>query len=163
MNKEIKDLIINNQELDKIYFSVINDITPKTALDIGMYLKRNGSVSRASGGLFINKPLTLDGVDIMPDLDTSVSSVIYDHILSLDEFITKVLSGHFKKRYDLIIAFDICHFIDKKQAENIIPYLINNSRCILLDKTSSEKLVDYFDSADSEKITYDEADLYHIL
>lgn len=117
MNKETTNFIIKNTQLDDIYFSVINDIMPETVLDIGMFLKRNGSVSRASGGLSIKNQIILDGVDVMPSINLGVYKTIYDHITSKDDFITETYSGCFVKCYDLVIAFDFYRFIDENHVK----------------------------------------------
>lgn len=162
MNKATIDLIKKDPKVDGVYFYIINDLMPDSVLDIGMLLKRNGSVTRSAGGLSISWQMILDGVDVMPDLKAGVYSVIYNHITSLDDFISEVCSGHFEKRYDLIVAFDLCDFIDDKQAEIIIPSLLNNSESLLLDSSSFQKYTPYLASSHFKKIPYEEATSYLI-
>ncbi|MGN0240808.1 MAG: hypothetical protein ACI4CS_03895 [Candidatus Weimeria sp.] len=162
MKSKTENLIINNEYLDSIYFSVINDIMPDTLLDIGMYLKRTGSVSRSAGGSEIKGQVTIDGVDVMPDIKCGIYQVIYDHIISIDDFISEVTSGAFDKKYDLAIAFDLCEFINDYQSEIIISSLIKNCRSILLDKASFEKALEYTPSKEFQIVSNNGAEAYLI-
>ena len=56
-------MILKNENDIYIYFETIAQLEPKTILDVGMFLKRIGSVSRKAMDGGVPEDVRLDGVD----------------------------------------------------------------------------------------------------
>lgn len=65
-------MIIRNENDIYIYFEVITQLEPRKILDIGMFLKRIGSVARKVMDEELSEELVLDGVDLFPEIDFPV-------------------------------------------------------------------------------------------
>jgi hypothetical protein len=94
----------------------VTQISPQSMLDIGMFLKRIGCISRHVLDDEIDSECILDGADCMPDIKVPVFHTIYDHILPLEDFLTNTTSLEYQpfqiNSYDLIAVM---------QPANIIP------------------------------------------
>jgi hypothetical protein len=106
-----------NTEPDISFFlKSVEQITPQSLLDIGMFLKRVGCISRHALDAEIDPACILDGADCMPDIQVPVYRTIYDHILPLGDFLTHTTSLEYSpfqlSSYDLIAVM---------QPANIIP------------------------------------------
>jgi hypothetical protein len=84
----------------------VTQISPQSMLDIGMFLKRIGCISRHVLDDEIDSECILDGADCMPDIKVPVFHTIYDHILPLEDFLTNTTSLEYQpfqiNSYDLI-------------------------------------------------------------
>lgn len=81
-----KDNVLVEIDDISIYYNMINMVSPRTILDIGMFLKRIGAVSRRNLNAGIENKVILDGVDYMPDLKIPVMQKVYDNIFSVRDF-----------------------------------------------------------------------------
>lgn len=131
------------------YLQVIIDIEPQKILDIGMLLKRIGAISRNIGNVEIDENILMDGVDIMPEVDAGVYSVIYDHIFTIKDFLYRIDSTNKTGRYDLTVAYGLADFINSKESEGneiirkIITFSQNSSRYLLTDSDTFYLVYDY--------------------
>lgn len=71
------------------FYEVINDIKPQKVLDVGMFLKSVGSVSRKIMNLEIDEKVWLMGIDFCPVIQFPVFREIYNEIYTTKEFIHK--------------------------------------------------------------------------
>lgn len=125
------------------YFEVINDIEPESVLDIGMVLKRAGTVSRNIQGKEIDGRIRLDGVDFLPDVDAGVYSAIYNHIYAFYEFLTSIKTPDSFEKYDLIVAYDLADFLSTSGiglGENIVNFFRRRSSYMLTDSDTFDLL-----------------------
>jgi hypothetical protein len=94
----------------------VEQISPQSILDIGMFLKRIGCISRHVLDGELASTCILDGTDCMPDIQVPIYHTIYDHILPLEDFLTHTTSLEYQpfqlNNYDLIAVM---------QPANIIP------------------------------------------
>lgn len=73
---------INVKENDLyLYFEAIQQLEPIRVLDIGMLLKRAGSVSRKAMNREVAKEIQLDGVDFFPETTFPAWKNIYNYIV----------------------------------------------------------------------------------
>lgn len=91
-------MILKNENDIYIYFETIAQLEPKTILDVGMFLKRIGSVSRKAMDGGVPEDVRLDGVDFFPDTDFPVWKTIYHTIFEKSFFDKKNAF-----RYDLAV------------------------------------------------------------
>lgn len=114
--KTLENGYIINQNDMYLYFEIINQIEPDSIIDIGMFLKRIGAISRQVNGFFVPDNVVLDGIDIMPHLSVKVYEKIYDNIASIADLIGKTLKDDLKICKEVIAkncpeylnAFDLC-------------------------------------------------------
>ncbi len=80
------DKCIVNQNAVYLYFEIVRQIKPERIIDVGMFLKRIGAVSRQAMGMEIGRNVELCGIDAMPECSAGVYGTIYDRIWSIEEF-----------------------------------------------------------------------------
>lgn len=121
-----------------VYFEVIGMLSPGSILDIGMFLKRIGAVSRGVMSGVIPNKAKLCGIDLEPNLSIPVMASIYDSVITYENYDTK------KDTYDLSIMLRILDFTHI----NLLPSLIKNclqySSKVLMDSDSFLKFKDFF-------------------
>lgn len=70
-----------------VFYEIINDIKPEKVLDVGMFLKGVGSVSRKIMDKKIDENIWMKGVDFMPEVQFPVFQQIYDEIITIQSFL----------------------------------------------------------------------------
>ena len=91
-----------------VFYEIINDIKPEKVLDVGMFLKSVGSVSRKIMDKKIDENIWMKGVDFMPEVQFPVFQQIYDEIITIQSFLKQ---SDNKEKYDLGVFL-------KKRKEN---------------------------------------------
>lgn len=81
----MNNMILTDETDIYTYFEIIEKAEAKSILDIGMFLKRIGSVSRQVKDKEIPVGKILDGVDCFSSIQCPVWTKIYDKIYSIDE------------------------------------------------------------------------------
>lgn len=79
-------MIIRNRNYIYTYFHIIKELQPLSVLDIGMFLKRVGSVSRQMMNCEISWDIRLDGIDFFPELQLPAWETIYNEIYTETSF-----------------------------------------------------------------------------
>lgn len=92
-------MILKNENDIYMYFETIGQLEPQRVLDIGMFLKRIGSVSRKVMDRELPAEVCLDGIDLFPQLQFPVWDTVYDVRVSLNRFLAEPK----EKRYDLAV------------------------------------------------------------
>lgn len=134
---EISNMIINNFNDIYVYFQVIRQYKPTSMLDIGMFLKRIGSVSRRTMNFEGLDGVKLEGIDIFPEYTLGVYSNVYDKIYKLDEI--DLLPDD--ELYDIISIFRIDEFITKQQEKVLFNYAMENATYILSDNAFIQRQI----------------------
>lgn len=77
------------RDIDKLmsFFDVASELEAQSVLDVGMYLKRTGCVSRMALGRRLDEKVHLTGVDILPELQLPVWEQAYDRIIDSESFL----------------------------------------------------------------------------
>lgn len=108
---------INVKENDLyLYFEAIQQLEPIRVLDIGMLLKRAGSVSRKAMNREVAKEIQLDGVDFFPETTFPVWNNIYKHIMDERTF----RKSEHVPDYDCTFLFGLDRFSFKIASEEIL-------------------------------------------
>ncbi len=79
-------MVLTNRSAIYIYFDLIKQLEPKRILDIGMFLKRTGSVSRKMMARQVPESVILDGIDFFPEMNFPVWNNIYNRVLDLESW-----------------------------------------------------------------------------
>lgn len=92
-------MILKNENDIYLYFETIEQLEPKHILDVGMFLKRIGSVSRKVMDREVLADIRLDGIDFFPEKKFAVWECIYDSIIDAASF----LKDRREESYDLAV------------------------------------------------------------
>jgi hypothetical protein len=110
----------------------VEQISPQSILDIGMFLKRVGCISRHALDDEIDPNCILDGVDCMPDIQVPVYDVIYDHIMSLEDFLSQTTVSGYQpfavRKYDLAAVIQPGGIIPPQNLAAMWEWISLNSR-----------------------------------
>ena len=93
-----RDYELTDKDNTFFYFEIIKQTNAKRILDIGMFLKRIGALTRQVGELTIQPDIILDALDIPDAPDLPIYTTIYNNIY-----------GDIKKihhKYDLVISLN---------------------------------------------------------
>lgn len=100
-------MIINTDSDFIVYFDVIAQLKPSSILDIGMFLKSAGCVSRQASTKEIPENITLDGLDLFPSFHIPIYKRIYNHIYQPHE-----MPNH---HYDLAVLLNLGQNVNEEQ------------------------------------------------
>lgn len=131
--KQGNTMIIKNENSIYIFFQMIEQIKPQSVLDMGMFLKRVGSVSRKIMGCEVPAFVQLDGIDFFPEVSFPIWNRIYNQILPADRY----FETEQEKRYDLAIVLGAEELQKKRCLQEIIKRAAL-SHYVLTDKMASE-------------------------
>ena len=110
------------------YLHVINDIKPKSVIDIGMFLKRIGAISRQARNVSIDETIKLDALDVLKTPPVAVYETVYDAIY--DENILQEMP-----KYDLAMVLCLEQHMSAKTYEAIWKWTARNVKYALTDDT----------------------------
>lgn len=136
-------MILKNENDLYIYFETIEQLEPQKILDIGMFLKRIGSVSRKVMNREVPQAISLDGVDFFPGTDFLAWKNIYDHRMDADCFFNQVMEYAGRKQgvskeYDLAVMLGINDLCQQTGFGSIINKLPEYTRYLLADQIIDE-------------------------
>lgn len=134
---DISNVIINNWNDIYTYFQVIRAYKPDSILDVGMFLKRTGCISRRTMSFEALEAVQLDGIDLFPEYQLNIYLDIYDHVYTVDNM--NLLPEN--KKYDMIIMLNTTDFISKEQENILFQYAIKHARYILTDMNFIENQI----------------------
>lgn len=136
------NMILTNQNDIYIFFEVIRQIEPKSILDIGMFLKRAGSVSRKAMDGEVAEDIRLDGIDFFREIDFPVWKNIYNRIIDYQVF----LAEDEKQTYDLVILLGADALRQIISLKEIARKATELSRYVLTDKFADVWVMQYADA-----------------
>lgn len=126
-------MIIKNENSIYVFFQMIEQLKPQSILDMGMFLKRVGSVSRKIMGCGVPERVQLDGVDFFPELSFPVYQTIYNEIIPAELY----FEMDNRKNYDFVSLLGIEELQNRISSEKIISGAAV-SRYVLADKSAQE-------------------------
>ena len=88
----ISEKLITNQNDIYIFFEIIKQIEPKSIIDLGMFLKRIGNISRQTANEEISGAVRMDAVDYLGDLQVPVYERVYNNIYNEFREIEEIFS-----------------------------------------------------------------------
>jgi hypothetical protein len=131
MNKSFTNCL--NSKVDiSFLFQTISDTCPQSILDIGMFLKRIGCISRQALDQEIASECILDGIDSMPDIQVPIYHMIYDHIMALEDFLSHTAASEYQpfgvRKYDLTTVMQPGDIIPPQKLAAMWEWISHNSR-----------------------------------
>lgn len=127
-------MIIKNENSIYIFYEMIEQLEPASVLDVGMFLKRVGSVSRKIMGREVPESVQLDGVDFFPQTSFPIWNTIYDQIKTAEEF----FSTGDKKRYDLVTVLGMSELQKEILLTEIVERTAEVAKYVLTDRLETE-------------------------
>ena len=122
-------IIINEHDM-YIFFEIIKQLEPEAILDVGMFLKRIGGVSRSLKTCTLEESVELDGVDIYPETNFPVWKTMYNNIIDSETFFKQEL----KKQYDLMILLGAEEVLQKLDLDQLLSKVKSKVNYIFMDK-----------------------------
>lgn len=122
-------MIISNVNKNNIYFRMIRKIDAKSVLDVGMFLKRIGSISRQLMGAAVPEDVKLTGIDYYTDINFPVWDLLYDKKMSINDF----LENSRTETYDLAILLDGCELKNQEGWRDLLGIVKKNARYVLFN------------------------------
>ena len=123
-------MILKNENSIYMFYEAIEQLEPEKILDVGMFLKRTGAVSRKVMSRDIPEDRQLTGIDFFPELTFPVWNMIYDQIETAESYYKKQDT----EKYDLAVVFGAEDFQKKVSMDKIITKTAHVSKYVLLDQ-----------------------------
>lgn len=123
-------MILKNENDIYIYFEAIEQLEPQKILDVGMFLKRIGSVSRKAMDREVLPDIRLDGIEFFPERAFAVWKQIYDSIISVPSF----LESKRQETYDLAVFLGTEALYQKKGFDEVSIKAAKCARYLLSDQ-----------------------------
>lgn len=123
-------MILKNENDIYIFFEIIGQLKPQRILDVGMFLKRVGSISRKIMNQEVPEAVKLDGVDFYSEINFPVWKNIYNRIIDAEEFGKKEEGS----KYELAVLLGIKELQKKMPVEKIMEKIKASARYILIDE-----------------------------
>lgn len=121
-------MILANENDIYIFFEIIEQLEPKSILDLGMFLKRVGSVSRNIMNREMPCDIRLDGVDFFPEINFPVWNNIYDEIIDYKTY----FGNNQNRKYDCTILLGTEELKKAVPFSEIIKAVEENTRYMLV-------------------------------
>ncbi len=123
-------MILRSENSIYLFYEVIEQIEPETILDVGMFLKRTGAVSRKIMSREVPECAELTGIDFFPEINFPVWHMIYDCIVDAGQY----FKTEDDKTYDLTVLLGLRELKEKIPFEQIVERISESSRYILSDE-----------------------------
>lgn len=116
-------------DMDEVFFcfEMLKNLSPDKVLDIGMFLKRIGAVSRQAMSHGISQDVYLCGVDFFSQYNLQVYEKVYDEIWDRETFCEK--TGHF----DVALMLEVAEYISEEEWQRLGVYLPQRVTGVLAD------------------------------
>lgn len=129
----MEDLVITDGTDIYVYFEVLRQLRPARVLDVGMFLKRIGAVSREAMSCRLPEGLRLDGIDAMPERRIPIYDRIYDHIYEdVDGWIRDA-----GKAYDAAVLIGHGKWLPRERRERLWEAFSGRVQHVLTDLTDA--------------------------
>lgn len=125
-------MILANENDIYIFFEIIEQLEPKSILDLGMFLKRVGSVSRKIMNNELPCDIRLDGVDFFPEINFPVWNNVYDEIINYKTY----FGNNQNRKYDCAILLGTKELKKTVSFSEIINAVEENARYMLVSDDS---------------------------
>ena len=113
--------MINNENIMYMYCNVLEQIEPEKVLDIGLFYRQIGGVSRTILNSEVPKKCFITGIDLENSKNYGVYNTIYDEIIRVED-----IAGLSDAEYDLAV------FLDKKikglERKNLFDFVKSNCK-----------------------------------
>lgn len=125
----VEKMILNSETDIYAFFEIIDRAEAASILDVGMILKRIGSVSRQVKDKEITTDKKLIGVDFFPEVVCPVWNTIYDVIYKPNEIFLQ--ENH--QKYELAVVMQLEKCMDKEEVRPMWKWLSTHISYIMTD------------------------------
>lgn len=124
-------------DMDEVFFcfEMLKNLSLDRVLDIGMFLKRIGAVSRQAMSHGISPDVYLCGVDFFPQYNLPVYEKVYDEIWNKETFCEK--TGNF----DVALMLNVAEYISEEAWQRLGVYLPQCVTGVLADMQTADCLL----------------------
>lgn len=134
--------IITDSDMMFYYFQMIQNSGPHTVLDVGMFLKRIGAVSRYAMSTEISEDIILCGIDLFPECQMPIYEEVYNEIIPRDRFFREntrfsCVDG---ETFDIAVMLDVERHLDRDEEEALWDYVLQSAGCIMTDTKMGDRL-----------------------
>lgn len=128
-----------------IYFEMLKRMQPKSVLDIGMFLKRIGAISRQAVSMRIPEEVFLYGIDFFSEVRLPVYEKVYNGILSKDLFFEncEVLVGTEEEKFDMAVLLHIEEYLNPNELRQLGEVIAHLAKGVLTDEKIGKQLMLY--------------------
>lgn len=161
-----QNFYLNKKNDMYVYFESIVQILPSTVLDIGMFLKRIGTISSQALDQTVPRSCTLDGVDLLPEKKLPVYQTIYHDVRTYDSFLAEITSGNQKETirqtsYDLVSLLYIDRLLPVSEIQRIWEWI--STHCRYAVTNYNPDIYRYFNGCKAHNDFHVNADSYSII
>ena len=125
----LKEYMLNDHRDLLAYGGIVSELSPTSILDVGMFLKRVGAVSRSFRNFSIPGKTLLCGVDFFED-ELAVYQRIYTKTVDMAGA-EKLLSG---EHFDLVVMLGIEGLIGEEDYKRLLELISEGGSFILTDE-----------------------------
>lgn len=135
--------IITDADMIFFYLSMLDYLKPKRVLDIGMFLKRAGFVSRQAMSMEISREIMLHGVDVFPEYPLGIYGIIYDAVLDRETFLKEIdrYAAMPENRFDVAVLLGMEGILSREEEEKLYPHLLRLSRGVMTEVETAKRLI----------------------
>lgn len=123
-------MILKNENSIYMFYEVIQQLESEKILDVGMFLKRVGAVSRKVMSREIPENKKLYGIDFFPEITFPVWDNIYNRIEAAELY----YRNSDTRQYDLAVVLGIEELQRNVPLDTIVTRTVKVSKYILLDQ-----------------------------
>lgn len=123
------NMILTSETDIYVFFEIIDKVEAESILDVGMFLKRVGSVSRQIKDKEISMDKTLVGVDFFPEVICPIWNRIYDVVYTPSELFQK----ESPKKYNLATVIQLNDCMSEAEAVIMWKWLENHVSYVITD------------------------------
>ena len=125
----MEKMILTSETDMYAFFEIIDRTEAENILDVGMFLKRIGAVSRQVKDKEIPLEKKMTGVDFFSSTDCPVWNTIYDSIYRSNEFFLPKNN----QTYELAMMLQLEHCVDRKESVQMWNWLATHVSYIMTD------------------------------
>lgn len=122
-------MILTNETDIYTFFEIINRTEADSILDVGMFLKRVGSISRQIKDKEIPSDKKLAGVDFFPEVACPVWNTIYDVIYRPEE----IFVSENEQKYELATVIQLEKYMEETETLSMWKWLSTHVSYIVTD------------------------------
>lgn len=115
------------------YFEMLRQLSPKRVLDVGMFLKRIGAVSRQAMATELSSQIQLCGVDLFSEVPLPIYEQIYNEVLEKESFFLQQTKTFATEKFDVAVALRVGELLAEQEKETLYRYLLQSVGGILTD------------------------------
>lgn len=140
-----------------VYFQLIKEIEPEKIVDIGMFLKRIGAISRNVLDNSIHEQIVMEGTDVEESPNTKICDTIYNRIYSLEDMLSMRCDT---TESCLVMMMDLTDLYGGEKLDEISKWVSENAGYVLLDAKTFSIFDKYVESKITKELVVDEDKYY---